>query len=290
MIRSPAQAPARATEWARYVVPRAAPGIELLHAHYVGHAYERHSHDCYAIGVTEAGVQAFHYRGGQHASAAGQVMVLNPGEPHDGHAGVPEGFTYKMLYIPPEAVRRVLEDARDGGPAPLPFGQAPVLDDPALAQLLATLHDALAGDGSRLAGDWLFDHAVRLFAARHAGPAGVLPRGGVRPGDAALRRVRDFLHEAAPAEEISGDDLARIAGTSRFHLWRSFRRTYGLPPHAYRLQLRLAAAKQLLGLGEPPAAVAAALGFADQSHLTKRFKGAFGVTPGQFAAAARRAA
>jgi AraC-like DNA-binding protein len=62
-----------------------------------------------------------------------------------------------------------------------------------------------------------------------------------------------------------------------------------LPPLAYRMQLRLKAAKRMLGLGEAPAEVAAALGFADQSHLTKRFKGAYGVTPGHFAAAARPA-
>jgi AraC-like DNA-binding protein len=51
--------------------------------------------------------------------------------------------------------------------------------------------------------------------------------------------------------------------------------------------LRLAEAKRRLAVGHPPATVAASLGFADQSHLTKRFKGAFGITPGQFAAAAR---
>jgi AraC-like DNA-binding protein len=38
----------------------------------------------------------------------------------------------------------------------------------------------------------------------------------------------------------------------------------------------------------PPAEVAAAIGFADQSHLTKRFKGAFDITPGQFAQAKQR--
>ena len=42
-------------------------GVELLHAHFVRHVYERHSHEGYAIGVTEAGVQAFHCRGALHA-------------------------------------------------------------------------------------------------------------------------------------------------------------------------------------------------------------------------------
>ncbi len=279
-------APAPTTDWAEYA---AAPdlGIELLRAHFVRHVYERHSHDGYAIGVTEAGVQAFSCRGASHASTAGIVMAFNPDEPHDGHAGAPEGFTYRMLYVQPETVRRVLEDARDGRPAELPFSRAPLIRDPGLARLVRGLHRALAEGAPRLERDALLGEALVLFATRHADSRlSVTPAAG-QPRDAALGRVREFLH-ASLADDVSADDLARIAGMSRFHLWRAFRRTYGLPPHAYRLQLRLAEAKRRLAAGQAPAAVAAALGFADQSHLTRRFKGAFGITPGQFVLAARR--
>ncbi|MBX6322045.1 MAG: AraC family transcriptional regulator [Rhodospirillaceae bacterium] len=279
----------RGPDWAHYVVPPAAPEIELLRAHYVAHAYERHSHDTYAIGVTEEGVQAFHYRGALHASTPGRVIVLYPGEPHDGHAGAPGGFTYRMIYIPPETVRRVLEDARDGAGAALPFTPTPVIDDPLLARRVGARHGAGADGAPRLAREALLDAVVLRLAARHAVAPPALRLARSDRGAAALRRVRDVLRDWPLEEDPAADELARLAGMSRFHLWRAFRAAYGLPPHAYRLQLRLAAAKRLLGAGEPPAAVAAALGFADQSHLSRRFKGAFGVTPGQFAAAARRA-
>ena len=49
--------------------------------------------------------------------------------------------------------------------------------------------------------------------------------------------------------------------------------------------VRLRTARQLLLAGVPAASVAAAVGYVDQSHLAKRFRGAFGVTPGQFIAA-----
>lgn len=51
---------------------------------------------------------------------------------------------------------------------------------------------------------------------------------------------------------------------------------------AQQVHLRLAEAKRRLGAGVPIAAVAADLGFADQSHLHRRFKGAFGMTPGEW--------
>jgi AraC-like DNA-binding protein len=273
------------TDWARFASARAF-GVELLHAHFVRHVYERHSHDGYAIGVTESGVQAFSCRGTGHASTRGTVMAFNPDEPHDGHAGIPEGFTYRMLYIEPETARRILEDARDGRPADLPFARAPLIRDRQLARTVWALHEALSSGADSLACEALLRDTCLLFATRHADDRPRLST--FRPAAVpSLQRVRQALH-ADLAEDITTADLAALAGMSRFHLCRAFARAYGLPPHAYRLQLRLAAAKRLLAAGQPAAEVAAALGFADQSHLTKRFKGAFGITPGRFAAASRR--
>ncbi|HUI17032.1 MAG TPA: AraC family transcriptional regulator [Alphaproteobacteria bacterium] len=278
--------PERARDWCQYAVAGRDLGIELLRAHFMGHAYERHSHDAYAIGVTEAGAQAFNCCGAHHVSTEHMVIALNPGEPHDGHAGDARGFTYRMLYIRPELARRVIEDWRDGRPSALPFARTPVIDDPALAHLVLALHRALGEGAPRLECEALLDDMLVRFARGHSSLRNLPYGDAARPGDAALRRVRDYLEDTDLAEDLAADDLARLAGISRFHLCRRFRKAYGLPPHAYRLQRRLAAAKELLARGTRAADVAAALGFADQSHLHKRFKGAFGITPGQFAAAA----
>ncbi len=279
--------PTATTDWAEFASARAY-GVELLRAHFVHHVYERHSHDGYAIGVTESGVQAFTCRGALHASTTGTVMVFNPDEPHDGHAGIPEGFTYRMLYLQPDRVQRILEDARDGRPAALPFARAPLIRDRRLARSVRALHEALSSGTGRLECEARLRDMCLRFAACHADDRLAL-REPPRPNHAALGRAREFLH-ACLADDVTTGDLARIADMSRFHLCRAFARAYGLPPHAYQLQLRLAEAKRQLSAGLPPAQVAAAVGFADQSHLTKRFKGAFGITPGQFMAASRRGA
>ena len=69
---------------------------------------------------------------------------------------------------------------------------------------------------------------------------------------------------------------------SPYHFVRSFSAEVGMPPHVYQLRRRIAAAKRLLTGGATIADVAAATGFADQSHLTNRFKAVVGVTPGAF--------
>ena len=269
-------------DWTEYATAPE-PGVELLRARMRRHVYERHAHDGYAIGVTEWGVQAFRCRGGTHASTQGMVMAFNPDDPHDGHAGDEYGFAYRMLYVTPDAIRRVLEDAADRA-APLPFFPTPVIRDGHLGSLIARAHAALALPASRLEREDAFGAMIRRIAT-HGGAFADLRTPGRH--DRALDRVRERLHADA-AEEIATQELADIAGMSRFQLCRQFHRCYGLPPHAYQLRLRLAEARRLLAEGEPAAAVAAAVGFADQSHLSRRFKGAFGVTPGQFARAARR--
>lgn len=97
-----------------------------------------------------------------------------------------------------------------------------------------------------------------------------------------VRRAREYLAEHF-AEPVSLADLERVAGLTRFHLVRSFAARYGLPPHAYQVQLRLAAARRLIRAGLPLAQVAAEAGFADQSHLGRHFKRVWGVTPGRYA-------
>jgi len=62
-----------------------------------------------------------------------------------------------------------------------------------------------------------------------------------------------------------------------------FRKEVGLPPHAYLENVRVKRARELLLRGVPITDVSAAVGYADQSHLTNRFKRLLGMTPGQVA-------
>ena len=62
----------------------------------------------------------------------------------------------------------------------------------------------------------------------------------------------------------------------------AFAARFGTAPHRQLVQLRLSEARRLLRDGEAPAEVAAACGFADQSHLTRWFRRAYGLPPAAF--------
>lgn len=77
------------------------------------------------------------------------------------------------------------------------------------------------------------------------------------------------------------EDLASLVKRSRFHFSRLFKSSTGMTPHQYVIRRRVERAKELLRAGSDIAEVAAAVGFASQSHLHSHIQRAFGCTPGQ---------
>ncbi|MBI1880159.1 MAG: AraC family ligand binding domain-containing protein, partial [Chloroflexi bacterium] len=82
--------------------------LELLHATYITHTFTRHIHNGFAIGVIEQGAEGFYYRGADHVAAAGNIVVINPGEVHTGQAVTEAGWTYRMLYPEVALVQRAM--------------------------------------------------------------------------------------------------------------------------------------------------------------------------------------
>ncbi|MGE0401982.1 MAG: helix-turn-helix transcriptional regulator [Kofleriaceae bacterium] len=82
------------------------------------------------------------------------------------------------------------------------------------------------------------------------------------------------------ARSTSLGELAEVTGYSVFHTCRVFQRATGQTIHGFRRELRLHhALARLLDGDEPLAQIAAATGFASQSHLTNLFRARFGITP-----------
>ena len=97
-----------------------------------------------------------------------------------------------------------------------------------------------------------------------------------------LRRVTSFVHERI-GSPITLDDLANVAGVSRFHFHRQFRKSMGVTPHDYVLRARIERAKALLtGSDLTIGEVSGAVGFADQSHFSNIFRKLTAMTPRGF--------
>ena len=82
--------------------------------------------------------------------------------------------------------------------------------------------------------------------------------------------------------------LETLSGLDRWTLARQFRARFGTSPARFRTMRQLDRVRGLIEGGASLADAALAAGFADQSHMTRHFKRAYGMTPGRWAAAIGR--
>jgi AraC-like DNA-binding protein len=240
------------------------------------HHFPRHSHDQFGIGVIAFGAQRSWSGVGHVEASAGDVIMVNPGEMHDGAPLHGDVRGWRMVYLDPTVVAGEVEDEIVG----LVEIVRPVARDPLLARHFARLFACLTA----LRADCLAreENLLRslLYILRQHGTARP-SSGGPSPSVArALQRLN-----SAPDTSVSLAELAALSGVSRFQLLRGFAREVGITPHAYLVQRRVRLARKLLASGHTPAQAAVQAGFADQSHMTRAFVRQVGVTPGRYRAA-----
>jgi len=254
---------------------RPVDGVELFQAWLRGEAYEKHRHDTYAIGVTDAGVQVFDYRGAVHARTPGDVVVLHPDEPHDGRAGTRDGFGYRIVYVEPSVVAEAVRTLR-GRPGPLPFVSAAVSNSRALARAIAR---AFRTPLVPLAVDSLVVELIEGLMEVAEDRVGARVSRRVAVG--AVERAREFL-DAERTRVVHSTELEAITGLTRYDLARQFRIMFGTSPYRYLVMRRLAFARERLHGDRPLVEIAHDAGFADQAHFTRAFRSAFGLTPARY--------
>jgi AraC-like DNA-binding protein len=256
---------------ARFVRPRFLPGVELVSVAYRDRVFPTHMHPEYVVGTVVSGAEELRVGGAEHVVGAGDVLRLHPGEPHANRCLGGETLRYRVFYLPGESIAPYLDGETD-----LSFA-GPVVRAPALARLLATTHETLCHDGTgELEQESAMLGLIEALAADRNVAAAPAATG------AAVERARDYI-DAHFADGFGLATLAEVADLSVFHLAHSFRKATGFSPLAYRNQLRVSEARRMLLAGERIADVAAAVGFADQSHLTRHFQRIFGVSPGRYA-------
>ncbi|MGP3923849.1 AraC family transcriptional regulator [Streptomyces sp. 8N616] len=263
-------------ESARYWQYPELPGVDLLRARYVHKTFVRHTHEAFVIAAITEGVEAFLHRGTVERAGVGGLALVNPDTSHTGEAGVPEGWTYSVLYPSPDTVAGIAAEttAIRGTPG---FASA-VVHDPYSSRLVTEVHRA-AEEGNALAADTLLRVVVVRLLRLHGAP---MPEREARTAGARnAARARAIL-EQRMARPPSLEKLAAELGTSPFALLRAFRDTYGMPPHTWLTDARVRRARGLLDAGTPPAEAAVAVGFTDQPHLNRHFSRIVGVPPGAY--------
>ncbi|MGF1701037.1 AraC family transcriptional regulator [Photobacterium makurazakiensis] len=248
--------------------------INLIDAHYQSFNFKRHYHLDYHLGLITSGQQQYYFNGASHHAGAGQLVIMPPGEIHDGQ---PErqGYTVKVFSITPAWLDHQAEELSIN--SQVFFPQHNVTDKPLFTQL-SQLHTLLSDPlYPQLAKDCM---PIEYFSQLIGRYSQIRPQQVVALGNKDLGQLRDYLM-ANLDQKINLDHLAALCDLSPSQLLRQFKKATGMTPYAWLARLRLEQAMALLKSGCTGTDVAYHVGFYDQAHFTRAFQQAFGVAPSE---------
>ena len=252
--------------------------LELQRGFFVYRPVPRHWHEEYQFCLIETGKADLTYRGKDFSTPPASLFIVHPGEAHSNRAFETSGCSFRTVFLETEIMKELISDlhSKENG---LPFFPSPVISDKLIIQQFVRLHVSLEDSSSVLERETLLQNFLVELVTRFAENKVSFSLYGNE--QKTISRACDYL-VANYAENVSLEKLAQIANLSPFYFNRLFSERFGIPPHAFQVQLRLSQAKKLLREGEGIAKTALQTGFAGQSHLTRHFKRIFGITPGQY--------
>lgn len=251
----------------------------VFKANYQKFQFCRHAHEDFALGLMEGGTQKFNCCGEEYCAPPGSLISVNAGEVHDGMSADGGEYRYRIIYIPESLLQKVgAEMINDRGQH---YFSRPVIVDSMLAESLACLFLLLETSAVDLLElQTLFYGLLAELLTRH-GTSSAAVSAHAQQAPRAIERACEFINDMAK-ENISLDEIAAAAGLSRYHFLRVFNQSLGMTPHAFLLLRRLQLARESIRRGSAIADAALETCFADQSHFSRRFKAAYGITPRQF--------
>lgn len=246
--------------------------IELQRGSFVRHhRVSDHFHDSYQFILVEDGGRHFRYRHSGENVGCGQLTLVQPGEIHSGICSPDLGSSFLTLHLPSEYITK-LESNLAIELERLPFA----IGDETARRFFRCLHAELESGLDRAELDELILKFIGSICRFSIGKATriVPPREKM---ERARLYIREHHHKSWSLEQI-----AELSCLSKCHFVREFTKTYGTSPIVYRNAMRISQARRLLAEGAAPIALAAELGFADQSHFGRVFKTHTGFTPAAY--------
>lgn len=262
--------------------------VELCTLFGVIEPFPSHFHDYYMVGIVAGGNRRLTVCGRDYDLRSGDLLVINPGDPHSCESADGTKLEYRSFSIPSSVMDALLADfgvSREGVQVPL-FPE-PIVRDAGLFALALDCHVRgceEAGDVDGVVEDaepfyLFFERLLSASSARRR----ELGMPGALPESESVASVCRYIEQGFRSK-MTLDDMAQVGRMGRYTLIRAFAREKGITPYRYLLTLRVIEARSLLAGGESPVEVADKLGFADQAHFGRVFKDITGVSPGAYRA------
>lgn len=253
------------------------PALELVTADYQAQRFREHWHAGFTVGVVTQHAQGFHCDGVEWTAGHEDLIVLNPMQIHDGYS-IGTGWSTRMIYLPEETFAHLL-GVQGGEEGSIGRFAHPVIRNPTFRDLFLAWHRAM---------DWapnVDENPLTQPLFQRMRGALISPlKSEISKNEPAIRSsgLTQRLGELAKREHPLLAEFNASLACSRSTSWRRTKRELGLAPKAVMSQLRLIEAKRMLAQGATVIDAALECGYHDQSHFSREFAAAYGITAGQF--------
>jgi AraC-like DNA-binding protein len=254
------------------------PSIEFFENTCKSFSLPRHFHEELELNLRQGNGWQLNYRGVMHSVPSETLVMTQPGESHQVDAPSERIGTFRGLRVGIDLLQQVATEVA-GRETELPLFPMPLVHDGDFNTQFVRVHQAIERSTSVLEQQTLTLDLLAQLILRYSEKPPDLAKleTEIQP----IHYVRDYLEDNYN-REISLEQLVQVANLSSFHLNRAFSRTFGMPPHAYQIQLRIIMAKRLLRKKKSIESVAIETGFVSQSHFGSHFKRLVTLTPKQF--------
>ncbi len=218
------------------------------------------------------------FRGSWHKSShhVGCMGMTAPGEEVTLRWRKNGAHATLQLHLLEGTLRGALEDLADRNVRPPAMPHMLGYDDDLIATALRTLSAALSEGVSDLYAETMAHFLTGHLLVRHAK---ALPRATRTIDSLRMRRIDEFLQDKM-GDPVSLEDIAAVAGISRFHLVRLFRKVHGETPYRRLTRMRIEEAKRKLEAGrENVTEIGIACGYDNPSHFASAFRRWVGTSP-----------
>ncbi len=244
----------------------------------VRNSFPRHVHDTFCIGIVDRGARLIEHNGKTHKIDQNKAFVINPGIPHKCKPLTERGHDYRVISIKPRVMREF------AAPPGERIGNIPRLSqfritNPSILNGINHFFQCLRADVSTMEKETSLCALLSELVLKHSSspPTLINPGRQLRAVRYACEYMRSHYARKVSLSRLSGD-----AGLCLFHFQKVFLKEKGVSPSEYLLKIRMDNAREMLLQGGRLSDISVAVGFSDQSHFTKSFKRAVGITPGRY--------
>lgn len=240
--------------------------------------------DHHVIVLHQGGAKRVHRSGGDRRRTVNvehnAITTIEAGSIYKWQTEGPIAFAH--IYVEPQRFAQLVAEVFDRDPSSVRCAEVIGRPDGHAANLFELMIASRGDPHWATIGDVYLDALIVRLAATAAWGGRFRSQARLSLAPHTIAKVRDFIHANLDAA-VTLDDLAAVAGYSRYHFVRAFKEATGLPPYGYLLDQRIGAARELLQASALPIVeIARRTGFATHAHFSTRFRQTVGATPAEY--------